>query len=82
MEKKKIFVVVIDEVRDMASYSNKPFAYDTEDKAKAKINELHEQILSELGAISRTMIGLTRARKMLMSSYMLTAEAVRIIIQQ
>ena len=81
MEKKNIFVVVIDEVRDMASYSNKPFAYDTEDKAKAKINELHEQILSELGAISRTMIGLTRARKMLMSSYMLTAEAVRIIIQ-
>ena len=50
MEKKKIFVVVIDEVCDMESYSHKPFAYDTEDKAKAKINELHEQILSELGS--------------------------------
>ena len=49
MEKKKIYIVVIDEVCDMISYSHNPFAYDTADKAKAKINELHEEFLSELG---------------------------------
>lgn len=43
---KKVFIIAISEVCDMCEERHKPLAYDTLEKAKNKIKELHDEAYS------------------------------------